>query len=73
MSYSWRVTPVSDPGFQLAGGIAPTMETASGEASRYALQYAMEQPVRYTVKQGRKNVMTCTINSVTVVPVEKIQ
>ncbi len=45
-------------GMPVAQGSAPTAEAASGEATRYAIQYAQDHPVRYWVRQNRKTVLS---------------
>lgn len=51
----------SDTGMPVAQGSAPTADKAIGEASRYAVQYAQDHPVRYWVRQGRKTLLQGSI------------
>ena len=51
-------------GLPVAQGSAPTAEEASREATRYALQYAQDHPVRWWVRQNRKTLLQGSLEGV---------
>lgn len=59
---TWGVEE-KDTGLVVASGSAPTAGEATLEATRYALQYRQDGPVRYWVKLGRKKLVQGTLRS----------